>query len=96
MTAMAKRKTNKAAIEDYQARLDGLASPTLPVEIPYAPTPKYAARTFETSLGAEQATTLRAVLEGLELQFARLNDGRVVQTAQDAVRWMLEEIGRRA
>lgn len=88
------KKTNRAAIEEHAARLEELRSPTVTAEIPFMPTRKYAQRSIETSLGVEQALTLRAVLEGLEEQFALLNDGRVVKTAQDAIRWILEEIKR--
>lgn len=65
------------------------------VAVPYVAAPeKYAQQTIHLSLDAYQAPVLRAVLEGLERRQAKLASGQPIQTAQDAIRWILEEIAR--
>lgn len=67
----------------------------VPIEAPFVPTSKYAQREIHMRLDTLQAETLRALFEGLELTRATTSTGPV-QSQQDALRWMLEELRRRS
>ena len=97
MKTMAKKqRSNKPSIEAHAARLAAIKSPAVQASIPFLHTNKYPQREIHITLDSHQATPLRCVLEGLEEQHAKLNDGHVVSTVQDAIRWMLEQVGRAA
>jgi hypothetical protein len=64
------------------------------ISVPFAATVKYAQKEIYMSLRGEQAATLRGILEGLENRHAKLATGAQVQTPQDALRWLLDEVAR--
>lgn len=87
MTMATKKLTKKT-----KATKPREASSASVVAVPYAPTTKYAQQSIHMDLSLEHATHLRAVLEGLELEHAKLSSGRLVQTTQDAIRWLIEAV----
>jgi len=83
-TVAKSRKTNKAKVEIEV--FDAL------VEIPTMKTGHYATRRLQASLDRKQCTGLRMVFDGLQYAGAELADGSQVRNAQDAVRWILEQV----
>lgn len=63
----------------------------VPLRIP--PTPRYAARHVEVQLDNGQAQTLRSLLDAVDERGERLQSGRRVVSAADALRWLLERVG---
>ena len=68
---------------------------SLDVELGPKPAGIYVGRHLEVRLENPQAETLRKLFDGLALRAARLENGSYVRSVPDAVRWLLEEIGRR-
>lgn len=53
---------------------------------------QYEPRHVDAHLTAQQARALRRLRNGLDERHERLRGGKVVQTAPDAVRWLLEQL----
>lgn len=51
----------------------------------------YASRRVDITMSDEQAQVLRAITAGLRHHEAKLSDGRYVETAGHAVKWLLEQ-----
>jgi hypothetical protein len=66
------------------------------VEVPFRHSTKYAQREVYLALPQAQAATLRSIQEALEERHAKLDNGRMVQSPQDGLKWMLEEVERAA
>lgn len=64
------------------------------VDVPFLATTKYAQRVVHFELKAAEAATLRGVLEALEVAHAKLESGKPVESSQDALRWILQSLGR--
>lgn len=58
----------------------------------YVSDPGAPARCYVQSMTKNQAGNLRRILAGLVAGDAKLMDGKFVQTGQDAVKWLLENI----
>ena len=67
---------------------------TFRLPIGNATKPGYISRHVDLQLNQEQAITLKRLVAGLDAAHARLKNGRVVQTAGDTVRWILEQPDR--
>lgn len=70
------------------------AGDVLAITVPFRRTAKYAQREVYFSLRQDEAEVLRGVLEGLEEQHAKMQNGKPVQTTQDALRWLIEAVGQ--
>ena len=63
---------------------------TVAVEVPFMRVPEaYAQRELRVSLTIERAQTLRALVDGLQ----RMAPEQKIQSAYDALRWLLDELG---
>ena len=57
---------------------------------------QYNPRHLDLRLTVQQAASLRRVYVGLNDGHAQLADGRHIDSAADAVRWLLERVGEKA
>lgn len=88
MTGPAENETPPAAADPEPEPIQFLV-PASPFGV-LPPLPGYARRHIDCQLSAPQAETLGRLLCGLDQAGARLQSGRRVTTAADAVRWLLE------
>lgn len=66
------------------------------IEVPISEIPDNVpiTRHLDARLPFEDAKVMRAVFEALHARHAKLNSGKHVDTPQQAVQWMLQEVGR--
>lgn len=70
--------------------------PTVPVNLPFLKSTKYAQREIHMRLPQGEAVTLRSLFEALEESHATLDDRKPVDSPQAAMRWLLQEVARAA
>lgn len=89
--------TGGRATTEQQAERVRASIPTVSVTVPFVPAPlKYKQKTLNMSFDQGTSEALRALTEGLELLQAKTSNGRVVCDGADALRWVLEQIGKAA
>ena len=64
----------------------------LMLEVPAIELPGYCQRNIQLRLTEKQALRLKSIQAGLEAVDATQEDGRYVNSALDAVRWMMENL----
>jgi len=71
---------------------EGETEPVLTVTVPMKRTNGYAATRIDLTLNPEQAQKLRDVFNGLNAKHAVLKNGRHVDTAREALLYLLENL----
>ena len=68
------------------------AKKTVTLTLPVFETPGYVSRHLDVQMTRTQALALRRVLDGLRASHALLPNGKHVDAAPDAIRWILDSV----